>query len=79
MLTAEENHLLTRIEGDAPMGQLMRRHWVPVCLSEEVAAPDGAPVRIRALGDELVAFRDSKGRLGAGHAQAQGLVTEVVR
>jgi phthalate 4,5-dioxygenase oxygenase subunit len=64
MLTAEENDLLCRVEGDAPMGQLMRRHWLPACLSEEVAQPDGAPVRIRALGEKLVAFRDSSGRLG---------------
>ena len=41
MLTADENDLLCRVEGDAPMGQLMRRHWLPVCLVEEVAAPDG--------------------------------------
>ncbi|MGZ3409237.1 MAG: Rieske 2Fe-2S domain-containing protein [Xanthobacteraceae bacterium] len=64
MLTTEENGLLCRVEGGAPMGQLMRRHWLPACMSEEVAEPDGAPVRIRALGEDLVAFRDSKGRLG---------------
>jgi phthalate 4,5-dioxygenase oxygenase subunit len=64
MLTTEENELLCRVEGDAPMGQLMRRHWLPACLSEEVAEPDGAPARIRALGEDLVAFRDSNGRLG---------------
>ena len=39
MLTREENELLCRVEGDAPMGQLMRRHWTPVCLVEEVAEP----------------------------------------
>ena len=64
MLTHEENDLLCRVEGDAPMGQLMRRHWIPVCLSEEVAEPDGKPVRLRILGDELVAFRDTDGKLG---------------
>ena len=64
MLTAEENVLLTRVEGHAPMGQLMRRHWLPACMSEEVAAPDGTPVRSRMLGEDLVVFRDSKGRLG---------------
>ena len=48
MMTAEENDLLCRVEGDAPMGQLMRRHWIPACLSEEVAEPDGTPVRVRA-------------------------------
>lgn len=65
MMTAEENELLTRVVGDAPMGQLMRRHWIPALLSEEVAEPDGAPVRVRLLGDNLVVFRDSEGRLGA--------------
>lgn len=64
MLTAEENDLLCRVEGDAPMGQLMRRHWIPACLSEEVAEPDGTPVKVRLLGEDLVAFRDSDGRLG---------------
>lgn len=64
MLSAEENELLCRVEGEAPMGQLMRRHWIPACLSEEVAERDGAPVRVRLLGEDLVAFRDSKGRLG---------------
>ena len=46
------------------MGQLMRRHWIPACLSEELADPDGAPVKVRLLAEELVAFRDSKGRVG---------------
>ncbi len=64
MLTAEENDLLTRVEGDAPMGGLMRRHWLPICLTEEVAAPDGDPVRQRILGENLVVFRDSEGRVG---------------
>src|SRR3954468_24071669 len=64
MLTAEENDLLCRVEGDAPMGQLMRRHWIPACLSEEVTEPDGAPVRTRLLGEDLVVFRDTDGRLG---------------
>ncbi|MEX0753183.1 MAG: Rieske 2Fe-2S domain-containing protein [Xanthobacteraceae bacterium] len=64
MLTHEENELLCRVEGDAPMGQLMRRHWIPACMSEEVTEPDGAPVRVRLLGEDLVVFRDSDGRLG---------------
>ena len=64
MLSREDNDLLCRVEGDAPMGRLMRAHWMPACLSEEVAEPDGAPVRIRLLGEELVAFRDTAGRLG---------------
>ena len=64
MLTAEENELLCRVEGDAPMGQLMRRHWIPVCMAEEVPEADGTPLRAKLLGQELVVFRDSDGRLG---------------
>ena len=64
MLTADENDLLCRVEGRAPMGQLMRRHWTPVCLIEEVAVPDGAPVRARLFGEDLVVFRDTNGAVG---------------
>lgn len=64
MLTHEENQLLCRVEGDAPMGQLMRRHWMPVCLIEEVAEPDGTPVKAQVFGENLVVFRDSEGRVG---------------
>src|SRR3569833_3640423 len=63
-MTPEENDLMCRGEGDAPMGQIMRRHWIAACLSEEVAEADGAPKRVRRLGENLVVFRDSKGRLG---------------
>jgi phthalate 4,5-dioxygenase len=64
MLTREQNDLLCRVEGDAPMGGIMRRHWLPVCLSEEVAQKDGAPVKSRLVGEDLVVFRDSGGKLG---------------
>jgi phthalate 4,5-dioxygenase oxygenase subunit len=64
MLTKEENQLLCRVEGDAPMGQLMRRHWTPVCLLEEVSEPDGDPIKARVFGENLVVFRDSDGRVG---------------
>ena len=64
MLTKEENAILTRVTGDAPMGGIMRRHWLPACLSEEIAEPDCDPVKIRLLGEDLVAFRDSNGRVG---------------
>ena len=64
MLTQAENDLLCQVEGASPMGQLMRRHWVPALLSEQVATPDGAPVRVQLFGEKLVAFRDSNGKLG---------------
>ena len=63
-MTPEENDLLCRVEGDAPMGAIMRRHWIAACLPEEVAEPDGTPIRVKLLGENLVVFRDSKGRLG---------------
>ena len=64
MLTPEDNDLLCRVEGAAPMGRMMRRYWLPACMSEEVADCDGAPVRVRMLGEDLVAFRDTEGRVG---------------
>jgi phthalate 4,5-dioxygenase oxygenase subunit len=64
MITKEQNELLCRVEGAAPMGSLMRQHWLPLCLSEEVRERDGVPVRARLLGEDLVVFRDTEGRLG---------------
>ncbi len=64
MLTRQENELLCAVEGDAPMGQLMRRHWIPVALTEEVPEPDGTPVKARILGEDLVVFRDTTGKVG---------------
>ncbi len=59
-----DNELLCRVEGAAGMGRVMRRHWLPACMSEEVAEPDGPPVKSRLLGQDLVVFRDTQGRLG---------------
>jgi len=64
MLSHQENDLLCRVEGDAPMGGIMRRHWIPACLAEEVAEADGTPVHARLLGEDLVVFRDTEGRVG---------------
>jgi phthalate 4,5-dioxygenase oxygenase subunit len=64
MLTHEENDLLCRVEGDAPMGQIVRRHWLPACLIEEVPEPDCDPLKVRLLGEDLVVFRDTEGRVG---------------
>ena len=65
MITQEENDLLCLVEGAVPMGTIMRQHWIPACMSEEVAERDGKPARVRLLGEDLVVFRDSEGRLGA--------------
>jgi phthalate 4,5-dioxygenase oxygenase subunit len=63
-MNPKRNDMLCRVEGKAPMGQLMRQHWLPACMLEEVAQPDGAPLRVRLLGENLVVFRDTKGRIG---------------
>ena len=64
MLSCEDNDLLTRTGTGTPMGDLMRRYWIPALLSKQLSEPDCAPVRVRLMGEKLVAFRDSKGRLG---------------
>ena len=64
MLSHEENILLTHVEDGAPMGQLMKQHWAPVCLIEEVLENDGTPLLVEALGERYVAFRDTNGKLG---------------
>jgi phenylpropionate dioxygenase-like ring-hydroxylating dioxygenase large terminal subunit len=46
------------------MGELIRRYWLPALLSSELPEPDGTPVRLRLLGEDLVAFRDTDGRVG---------------
>jgi phthalate 4,5-dioxygenase oxygenase subunit len=64
MLTREENELLTRTGPGMPMGRLMRRYWIPALLSRELPKPDCPPVRLKLLGEKLVAFRDSNGKAG---------------
>jgi phenylpropionate dioxygenase-like ring-hydroxylating dioxygenase large terminal subunit len=64
MLPREDNALLTRVGPGTALGQLMRRYWIPALLSEEIPESDSPPVRVRLLGEDLVAFRDSHGRVG---------------
>lgn len=64
MLTHEENELITRIGAGTPMGNTMRRYWIPALLAWELPEPDCPPVRVKLLGEDLVAFRDTEGRVG---------------
>src|SRR5688572_21207645 len=64
MLSLEENELVTRVGAGTPMGTMMRRYWLPALLSSELPSPDCAPVRVRLLGEALIAFRDSSGKVG---------------
>jgi phthalate 4,5-dioxygenase len=63
-MNQETAELLVRTGPGTAMGNLMRRYWVPVLLASEVAEPDCPPVRVKILGEKLVAFRDSQGRVG---------------
>ena len=63
MTTAKEGMELTRVGPGTVMGELMRCYWVPAALSSEIER-DGAPVRLKLLGEKLIAFRDSAGRVG---------------
>jgi phthalate 4,5-dioxygenase oxygenase subunit len=64
VLTLEENEALSRVGPGTLMGELLRRCWTPAMLSSEVAEPGGPPVRVRLLGERLVAFRGDDGHVG---------------
>src|SRR2546428_1153704 len=64
MLPAADNELLPRTGAGTPMGEYFRRYWLPVVLSRELPEPDGPPMRVQMLGEDLLAFRDTQGRVG---------------
>jgi phenylpropionate dioxygenase-like ring-hydroxylating dioxygenase large terminal subunit len=64
MLKAKDNAYATSTGRGTPMGTLFREFYLPVLLSEELPSPDCSPVRVTILGENLVAFRDSEGRVG---------------
>ena len=62
MLTHEQNELLTRTGPGTPMGDMLRRYWIPAMLAEELPENDCPPVRIKLLSERLLAWRDTQGR-----------------
>ena len=64
MLTKEQNDLITRVGPGTPMGNALRRYWTPALLSDELPNADCPPVRVRLLGEDLVAWRDTTGNVG---------------
>jgi phthalate 4,5-dioxygenase oxygenase subunit len=64
MLSREENELLTRTDSGTLAGSYFRRFWLPALLASEVPTPDCPPVKVRLLGENLIAFRDTKNRVG---------------
>jgi phenylpropionate dioxygenase-like ring-hydroxylating dioxygenase large terminal subunit len=63
MLSHEDNQTLVRVGPGTPMGELMRLYWIPILPASDLPA-DGQPQRVKLLGEELLAFRDSEGRIG---------------
>ncbi len=64
MLTQDQNEFITRTGPGTPMGELFRRYWLPALLLEELPTPDCSPVRVKLLGERMIAFRDTQGRVG---------------
>src|SRR6202046_116600 len=64
MLTKEDNELISQVGPGTPMGSLMRESWVPAMLSSELPTPDSDPVRVMLLGEQLIGFRDTSGKVG---------------
>jgi len=64
MLSRDEDDRLTHTGPGTPAGEYFRRYWLPAVLASEVATPDSPPVRLRLLGEDLIAFRDTEGRVG---------------
>jgi phthalate 4,5-dioxygenase len=64
MLTRDDNEALCRVGAGTLMGNLMREYWIPALLSSEIPSPDSDPVRVMLLGERLIAFRDTDGRIG---------------
>ena len=64
MLSKEDNELICRVGPGTAMGALLRQYWHPVLMSTEIRQPDSRPMRVRILGENLIAFRDSSGRVG---------------
>lgn len=69
MLSQRDNALLTQTDRGTPMGQVFRSFWIPALLSRELPARDGPPIKVSLLGEKLVAFRDSSGRVGLMEAR----------
>ena len=64
MLSHAENERITRTGAGTPMGNAFRRYWLPAFLSRELPENAGAPLRVKLLGEDLVAFRDTTGAIG---------------
>jgi phenylpropionate dioxygenase-like ring-hydroxylating dioxygenase large terminal subunit len=53
--------ILTEVGPGTPCGEFMRRYWHPIAVAENVTT---RPQKVRILGEDLILFRDRKGRPG---------------
>ena len=64
MLSRSDNELITNTDRGTSMGEVFRRFWLPVLLSSELPGPDSTPLRVKLLNEDVIAFRDTDGRVG---------------
>jgi len=64
MLSREDNELLCRVGPGTAMGDLVRQYWVPFLPSRDLPTADSDPLKVKLLGEDLVAFRDTNGTVG---------------
>ena len=64
MLTREDHELMCRVGPGTPMGAFLREYWIPALMPSELPTPDSPPLRLRLLGENLIAFRVTSGEVG---------------
>jgi phenylpropionate dioxygenase-like ring-hydroxylating dioxygenase large terminal subunit len=64
MLSAQDNDILCRVGPGTPMGDVFRQYWIPAARADELPSPDCPPLRVKLLGEELIAFRTTSGEVG---------------
>ena len=63
MISQDLNDSMTRVGPGSDAGAVLRHYWQPAALSDELMT--GRPVvPVRLLGEDLVLFRDTEGKLG---------------
>ena len=64
MLSKEDNELLSRVGPGTAMGEMMRQYWIPAIRSDELPAGDCPPLRVKLLGEDLIGYRTTSGKVG---------------
>ncbi len=64
MLSKEDNEALTQVGPGTVMGEFIRQYWLPFLPSRDLPAADDRPIKVKLLGEDLIAFRDTNGQVG---------------